>query len=550
MKDMKNQSHRYTIGLAAAGIMAIGMVGLNAQTTWNGNAGDNDWHNALNWSNGLPDVGKIPVIQTAGAVVNLTQDVTVSGGTFNLRAFNGTGAPATLNISANLNLGSNNFEIGSRYSGDSTSRYYQGVVNHTAGEVTAGHLRVPLRGSESPPSEYNMSGGKLMVERLTLGAGSASASAAGTFRQTGGEVNVASDLRLSDYRGTGIYLMEGGTLTVNGGTFHIAERSLTNPTFHQTGGEVTMSGMGIGRIARRNDTQSSSIGTMIVESGKFTWQSETYFTVAERVSTDRGTFIKYGAADVSFSTESDTEPALMISRTNGNGTLRAVIDQTGFDPIRVQSSDHAFNAAGNSHFQVALDGGVMLSGTNAFQIVESVEVDDVRGSVTGDWGNVPGALWTTYTGEVVGSRDVWGVQIELDEDFNRGTLNASTIGNQLILSASSSVGYIGLNTVDLGNPLQLRLGIDPASIGASNLGDFIGDLAAAGYSPLAFGDHAVDIMLDPLLNGADYFAWDLSSYTSSGPLQIESITVIPEPSTLALLGLMGASLLRRRRPRG
>jgi len=136
----------------------------------------------------------------------------------------------------------------------------------------------------------------------------------------------------------------------------------------------------------------------------------------------------------------------------------------------IRIGDQDLNAAGNSNLRVALDGGVMLSGANTFQIVESVEVDDVRGSMTGSWSSLPASLWTTYTGEVVGDRDVWGMQVELDADFNRGTLDAaSASGNQADLTGPSSVGYISLTNVNTGNLLQLRLGMDAASVGPSNL---------------------------------------------------------------------------------
>jgi len=533
---MKTKTRKTTTSLAAAGLMAIGMAGLNAQTIWNGSAEDNDWHNELNWSNGLPDVGNIPVIQNAGDLVNLTQDVTATGGTFNLRSRFGTDAPATLNISANMNLGTNAFEIGSRFLNE-PGGYYQGIVNQTAGEVTLGALRVSLRGSTTgaPPSEYNLSAGKLTVTSLKVGDGAAAAASAGIFRQTGGEVIVGGNFFLSENQGRGVYLMEDGTLDVSGGEFRVSERSLTNPIFHQTGGTVTMTNMGVSRIAWRATTSGSAIGTMILESGDFSWQSDSsYFTASERISVNFGTLTKYGAANVSFSTGSTTEPALMFSRGNGNGTLRAVIDQTGFDPIRVQSSTHAFRTfdlinANNSTLQVALDGGVMLSGTDTFQIVESVEVDEVRGSVTGSWSSLPASLWTVYTGEdgeEVDDRDVWGVQIELDAEYNRGTLNAATIGNEAVLTGPSSVGFIDLTNVNTGSLLQLRLGMDAASVGDSNLDDFIADLDAAGYSPQAFGNLTVVISLNPQANGAEYFAWDLSGYTSSGPLEIESITVV------------------------
>nr|MCU0781115.1 hypothetical protein [Akkermansiaceae bacterium] len=199
-------------------VLAASLANTQAQTTWTG-AIDHDWHNAGNWSNGLPAVGNMPAIGKAGAVVNLTQNVTVSGGTiFNVRSIDSTTGtePATLDISANLDLSGNAFEVGSRYtSGNPNPAFYQGVVNQTAGEVKASYLKLALRGGivSAPPSEYHLSGGKLtLTSNLIVTEGANTTTAKSVFHQTGGDVTVGGDFRQGGYQGSGTYLMESVTI--------------------------------------------------------------------------------------------------------------------------------------------------------------------------------------------------------------------------------------------------------------------------------------------------------------------------------------------------
>ncbi len=70
--------------LIVTGSLIAFAVTTHAQTTWNGSV-DNDWHNENNSSNGLPGTGNIAVTENADDVVNLTQNVIMSSGRFDLR---------------------------------------------------------------------------------------------------------------------------------------------------------------------------------------------------------------------------------------------------------------------------------------------------------------------------------------------------------------------------------------------------------------------------------------------------------------------------------
>ena len=485
--------------LAVAGLFVAGAVGVGAQTTWTGNAGDNSWHTEGNWDNGLPGVGNMPAISTAGDIVDLTEEVTLgtANEAFHVRAQTGSGAPATLNIAADMDLSGSAFlEVGGAFQND-PSGYYRGVVNHTAGTVDAHFVRVGLRGGDATePSEYNLHGGTVKVATtFTIGE----TGGTGNFNMHAGEVDVSDSFRVGYLGGVGTFNMHGGDLDAN--RIYIGDEG--------------------------------GVGTLNVNAGNL--------SVTEFTQLLDGVLVLHGRADFSIGT------TFTIGYGAGNeGVLRTVIGDSGFTPISIGTNLILERDGGESTLEVALDGGVLLSGSSSHTLLT---YDGHHATVgTGEWTNLPESLWST-------TPTASEVTVTLDTDYKRSTdkLDASNVGNSL-QDVNSSIGYIELENVDTEKMLQLRLGMVESSVGGgedNNLTVFIEDLLAAGYSPVAFGDfasgdYAVDISLDPELNGAAYFAWDLSEYTSSPALEIESIMVIPEPSSIAILVLGLAAVIRLR----
>ena len=102
--------------------------------------------------------------------------------------------------------------------------------------------------------------------------------------------------------------------------------------------------------------------------------------------------------------------------------------------------------------------------------------------------------------------------------------------------------------------VKLRLGFDWDGTGSEedtwNL--FTDDIGNAGYSILGDGGYVnawLDLELEMDGEDTEYFAWDLSDYHGSAQLGLSSVTVIREPSTMALLGIAGLVVLALRRRR-
>ena len=224
----------------------------------------------------------------------------------------------------------------------------------------------------------------------------------------------------------------------------------------------------------------------------------------------------------------------------------------------------------NAHLDVAFPGGLMLSPTDEYDLIS------YGGNLSGSasWNTEPGDLWDTTTG-------AGAVSVKLSESHQRGTLklDAAEIGSQSWLGGEENDrvqyvdGHVDVENLEggTGNLIQLALAFanDPSNYTDEDGVDFVTSLQLAGYVVWGQGGDQRSLPLD-LINGygaADlgrlvgvdvwvtmgaedtdgHFAWDTARYTNGSSLQLESITVIPEPSTLALLGLAGLLLMKRRR---
>jgi len=550
MKTMKIKPMRYPTSLAVAGLLAAGLSGVHAQNHWDPtiewDAVQGDWRTDTNWTpanqpgatdkvnidkDGAKvtlDLGDLSanlnmVDLWLGTVANQSIELTVmdTAGTYDLNLTDGRGAqdtrptvhPTSLivggrnrNLDATVPAGAATFNL----EGGTVNlarRLYVGVYSGTGTfNMHGGTIAVNdvfWVGRDHGTGTFNMSGGAVTAPQLHVGR---EANATGTFNMSAGTLtttDTADDrFTVGMGGGTGMFNMSGGTL--NSGSRMRVGFSGSTGTFLMTGGTLNALDLDIGR-------EGAAQGEFIIKDG--TLNVSRLVLMGAGSAGVSGVFTKYGAADVVFDLSNDWRVGW--ANSNGHGTFRAVIDRTGFIPIDFKKGNLSLLVNGaTSVLQVGLDGGVMLSGSNSFDLITMG-----TGNVTGSWTTVPGQLWTQTT-------DNDGVSITLDTDFNRGTLDASNLGNQAVLTGPSSTGYIDLTNVNTGSLLQLRLDMDVDSVGVSNLNDLIADLEAAGYSPRASGNHAVVISLDPQANGADYFAWNLSGYTGSGPLEIEAITVV------------------------
>lgn len=157
-----------------------------------------------------------------------------------------------------------------------------------------------------------------------------------------------------------------------------------------------------------------------------------------------------------------------------------------------------------SNLDVSLRGGVLLSGTNTFTLIQRISGTDTA------WGTGPGALWTDST---TGNKSA--IRVTLAGAADKGSLDCSL--NTSTSFTATAYGYLDLTNVDTGKPLEIAL-----ELGAGTLGDLTAALDDAGIAWRTSRPGAdIVLTLDSSVSGDKYFAWDLSSI--AGDLTIKRV---------------------------
>ncbi|MBQ4200290.1 MAG: hypothetical protein II649_10470, partial [Kiritimatiellae bacterium] len=215
------QFNALDIGYSGTGNMTVGD---NAAVTINGYS-----------SIGCASGGRGTVTQTGGTVTtgnnsdgfNVGRDGT---GTYNLSG-------GTLNMRQVLRVGWGGGSSGNKF-------------NMTGGTLNLASISINVDGSYvnvslalgdwSKNSEFNITSGTVSGDgQWYIGGYSKNSTGTGTFTQDGGDITLNDTINIGNYRGTGAYVMNGGTLKEK---WWIQLGRSSTGTFTQNGGTVTLSG--------------------------------------------------------------------------------------------------------------------------------------------------------------------------------------------------------------------------------------------------------------------------------------------------------------------
>jgi hypothetical protein len=184
-----------------------------------------------------------------------------------------------------------------------------------------------------------------------------------------------------------------------------------------------------------------------------------------------------------------------------------------------------------------------ITGANARTVAAWVKLDSVGQSTTiMEWGtNVNGVRWAFRINSAATNGTVGGLRVEVAGDF---VVSDGAVG-------LNGWHHVAATFVDDGSPVveDALLYIDGVLQGQSNSGGNSPAINTSGSAQVTVGSSqyfADDRQVDGLLDEVAIWSRALSAQ-EIGELASNPITPIPEPSSLALLGLGGLLVARRRR---
>ncbi len=570
MNPKKNRALSRKVLLGLASMAAVSAV--QADTTWTGSVSQ-DWTNASNWNNGVPNAGNAdafvntatgnyPILSSAatagrdiriGAGSNGRLDHTAgllstgegswfflgylgAQSTYNLANTAGTGGALTgfgqgsgsLNVGGSLKSG--NLFVGLDAGTSSTLNV------HTTGTLAAGGIFLGSAGASS--GTLNVDSGTVTASgELQVGASYFSNGGTGTLRVGGGSVTANI---ISFARGTNASAAITGTGTFTGGTVSskqwftlgFAGGATNVSTVTNSGAAVNVNTSGGGNMEL--GVWDPTVNTFTQNSGSLSLQNNASIVFGVLGHTGQSTFNQNGGTVTFFSDGGST--------TGGTGALN--LGSRGANSWEVSSGTYAYNlnggtllvpkiqkTSGNGTGNFVFNGGTLSPTASSTTFMQGISNAYVKAG---------GAIIDTNGFDIT-----VGQALLTDSVSTGGGLTKSGAGTLALTGANTFTGNI---TVNAGT-----LSINSAFINDSaNVSLFTGSVFDLGF----VGSDSIGYLY---INGASQAigtyggigsgaTFESSFFTGTGMLNVTS--AIPEPASFAAFGGLAALVLvgaRRRR---
>ena len=415
------------------------------------------------------------------------------------------GSRGTYNLSGSGGLSAGNEYVG--YNGT-------GVLTQSGGTNTVA-TALSLAGGSSPNGTYNLSGGLLVVSSLSVGSGSASFNFSGGTLRSGSSFSIALPMMLGSSGGGATFDTAGYTVTLSG--------SLSGP------GSLTKVGSGT-LILAATDTYS---GNTLVRGGTL--------ALGSSLALQNSTLDTSGSGILSFGSLSSG----MLGGLTGTGTLKLANTSSSAEAVSVGNNN------GSSTFSGMLQGaggltkigsGVLsLSGSNTYTGPTTIS----QGKLTID-GWLPNSAVSVSDGTLGGTGYLSSVSVSASGTLAPGDpLGVLHLSGNLVLSVGAAMDFDldGFSTDD-----EVYLPSGSLTFSGQQFSNF-GFTWSAGFGPGTYtlvNAKSITGLGSNLSGSIDGLPATLS--VSNNNLML---TVVPEPSTAALLGAgtisIAAYVWRRRR---